>query len=329
VTTNDSVFTTVAGGGTVGITGTGFIGTALARRLRAAEVAVRGVDQRPDGSWTDLGAEVRTGDITSASDMAAFCAGCDTVVNTAAIVAESGDLAAFEHVNVTGAATVAAAARDAGARRFVHLSSVMVYGFDFADGITEAGPADGANNPYCITKIASEQAVLDLHDPGTFEVFVIRPGDVYGPGSVPWVLRPLEAMRLGLWATILPDGGGPSPLINHVHVDNLIDGIAVILASGRSGEAFVVADGERTTTAEYFGYLLAMLGLPEAPTVTASEAVAAGIDPEAVRYLLRRGTYSIDAVRSLGYEPAVELDEGMARVQAWLATQPDSGVATP
>jgi len=317
VTVNDAAFTTVAGGGTVGITGTGFIGTALARRLRAAGVAVRGVDLHPDVSWADLGAELRTGDITSADDMDAFCTGCDTVVHTAALVAESGDLAVFESVNVEGPLTVATAARDAGVRRFVHLSSVMVYGFDYPDGIDETGPTDGADNPYCITKIASEHAVLALHDPGVFDVFVIRPGDVYGPGSVPWVVRPYEAMRAGLWADI---GADAEPLINHVFIDNLIDGIGVVLAAGRSGEPFVITDQRRTTTAEFYRRLADLAGVGDIASVTADDAVAFGLDPQAVRYLMRRGTYSADKVAALGYAPAVDLDEGMAITGAWLAS---------
>jgi nucleoside-diphosphate-sugar epimerase len=317
VTANDYAFTTVAGGGTVGITGTGFIGTALARRLRAAGVAVRAIDLHPDGSWADLGAEVMTGDITSPDDMAGFCAGLDTVVHTAALVAESGDLAVFEAINVDGPVTVATAARDAGVRRFVHLSSVMVYGFDYPDGIDETGPTDGAGNPYCMTKIASEQAVLAVHDPGVFDVFIIRPGDVYGPGSVPWIVRPYEAMRAGLWADI---GAEQSPLINHVFIDNLLDGIGVVLASGRSGEPFVITDRRRTTTAEFYRRLGDLAGIGDIVSISADDAVAFGLDPQAVRYLMRLGTYSADKVASLGYDPAVDLDEGMAITGAWLAS---------
>jgi nucleoside-diphosphate-sugar epimerase len=319
VTANEFAFTTVAGGGTVGITGTGFIGTALARWLRAAGVAVRGVDLHPNPTWEAVDAATMVGDITNADDMAAFCAGLDTVVHTAALVAESGDLAVFEAANVDGPVTVATAARAAGVRRFVHLSSVMVYGFDYPDGITEDGPTDGAGNPYCITKIASEKAVLALHDPGVFDVFIIRPGDVYGPGSVPWIVRPWEAMQAGLWATI---GAEVEPVINHVYIDNLLDGIATVVASGRSGEPFVITDQRRTTTMEFYGHMLGWLGIDEVASVSAADAVALGLDPEAVRYLTRRGTYSADKVASLGYHPRVSLDEGMARTRAWLESRP-------
>lgn len=305
--------------GAIGITGTGFIGTAAARRWRAAGHPVRGVDLVPDadGAWAASGATTMAGDISDPDAMATFCADLDTVVHTAALVAESGDLEVFRAVNVEGTRVVATAAKAAGVRRFVHLSSVMVYGFDYPDGVTEAGPLDGADNPYCITKIESEEAVAALHDPGTFDVFTIRPGDVYGPGSVPWVVRPYEAMAAGVWAGI---GAELDPVINHVYVDNLLDGIEVVTSAGASGEPFVITDRQRTTTAAFYAPLVIDAGLdPDAlPQVTAADAVALGLDPEAVRYLTRRGVYSADKVAALGYTPAVDLDEGMARTRAWL-----------
>src|SRR5206468_3894419 len=103
---------------------------------------------------------------------------------------------------------------------FVHLSSVMVYGFSYLPDVDESGPMRGEGNPYCETKIESERAVLSL-DSRDFGVAVIRPGDVYGPGSVPWIARPLAMMQKGRF--FLPDGG--RGVINPVYVDNLVDGI--------------------------------------------------------------------------------------------------------
>ena len=49
------------------------------------------------------------------------------------------------------------------------------------------------------------------------------------------------------------------------------------------------------------------------------------VTPDAIRYLARRGTYSIEKARSLlGYEPAVDLDEGMRRSEEWLRAEGSS-----
>lgn len=306
-------------GDVIGITGGGgFIGTAVARRLAAAGHDVRGLDldDRGRAAWADLGGDLRTGDVTDAAVAEAFCEGLDTVVHTAAIVAESGEWAAFRAVNVEGPRTVATAARAAGARRFVHLSSVMVHGFDFPDDVAEDGPLDGADNPYCQTKVESEEAVLALLDPGTFDVLIVRPGDVYGPGSVPWTIRPVTLMRDGLWATI----EGDTSLQNHLYIDNLVDGIEAVLARGVPGVAYTFTDGARTTTREFFGRYLGALGI-EVPDLTADDALALGVDPEAVRYLTRRATYGGERARALGWHPRVDLDEGMARTLDWLSAE--------
>ncbi len=76
---------------------------------------------------------------------------------------------------------------------------------------------------------------------------------------------------------------------------------------------------------DFFGRYAAMLGIG-LPVASAEEVRAildrAGIGAETVDYLLRRGTYSIEkAGRVLGFEPAVSLDEGMARTERWLRDQ--------
>jgi len=300
----------------VGITGGGgFIGTALARRLRNEGDQVRGIDLTDAGAaaYAEIGADLVLGDICDPEAMSAFCEDLDVVIHTAAVVAESGDWDLFEQINVEGARTVAEAAKAAGVSRFVHFSSVMVYGFDFPDGVTEDGPFDGAGNPYCTTKIASEAVVLALHEPGVFDVVIIRPGDVYGPGSVPWTIRPVDLMRLGLWADF--DDG--TPVQNHVYIDNLVDGVLLVLAEGTPGEAYAITDDVRTTTGEFFSRYAAMLGIHNG-TMAAADALALGLDPEAVKYMTRRGAYSCEKVKALGYRPAVSLDAGMAQTRDWL-----------
>ena len=309
----------------------GFIGRRIAERASGRGMRVRGLEQSEEGAQSArrTGAEVVVGDVCDPAATRAACAGADVVIHTAAVVKEDGPRALYDRVNVGGTEQVARAARAAGVRRFVHLSSVMVYGFHYPPHVGEDGPLRGEGNPYCETKIESERVVRARHAPGVFEVTVIRPGDVYGPGSIPWVVRPFDLMRAGVF--VLPDGG--RGLVNHVHVDNLIDALFLAIEKDAS-DVFTVSDGVGATCLEYFGPIARAAGRPRIRTAPAGllrgafKVVQAGASllgkeapaaPSAVDYLMRPHAYSIDkARRELGFAPAIDFGEGMAGVCEWL-----------
>jgi len=328
-------------GKTIAITGIGgFIGRNVALRALSEGMKVRGVElcseiiqaMSSDPRFRDV--HFVCGDICDDEPILELCSGADVVVHTAAIVAEGGDYDLFWKVNVGGAANVASLARAAGARHFIHLSSVMVYGFSYPFNVDETGPFRGEGNAYCQTKLESEDAVMDFHHPGKMDVVIIRPGDVYGIGSQPWVIRPLRLMKSGLFA--LPAWG--NGVINHVHVDNLVDGIFWAITSNQGGEAFNITDGRITSCSEFFGQLGKMIGvpfIPRLPTKALSwfiKALEKGCEildkpapagEEGVSFLTRRNPVSGAKARALGYVPRKSLEEGMAEIGAWLKEYPD------
>ena len=322
---------------TVAVTGvSGFIGDAVARRYADAGATVRGLDRRtPDPADpltpdADPRVEYVVGDVTRPADLRRLVEGADIVVHTAAIVAESGDWRDFDRVNAQAPRWVALAARDAGARSFVHLSSVMVHGFDFPDGVAEDGPLDHATNPYCATKIRAEHLLRGLDRPGDFNVHIVRPGDVYGPYSTPWIVRPVQHMRDGTFLYVSPSA------INHVYIDNLVDAIETAVTAGAplSGVPVTATDGMATPSRQFYGYYADLIGMRFAPTVPgwlAEPAVGAlaavlprglrrrlDLDRESIRYLRRRGAYDMSRLRGLGWSPRVSLAEGRERTAAWL-----------
>ncbi|MFN9720657.1 MAG: NAD-dependent epimerase/dehydratase family protein, partial [Planctomycetota bacterium] len=291
---------------------------------------VRGLDLRP---LTNRAVEFEVGSVTCGDSVRRFVQGCDIILHTAAVVKEGGDPRLFEQINVDGTRTVVEAARSAGVRRFIHISSVMVYGFHLDSVVDEQSPLRGEGNPYCQTKIDSETMALSRHEAGEFDVTAIRCGDVYGPGSVPWTIRPVQMMKAGVF--MLPDGG--RGILNHVYIDNLVDGILLAMCSPKSGTAFNLTDDRATTCREFFEYYGRMLGrrrLRSAPglILRASLCIAAGLQrllrqepsilPESISYLTRPGKYSVEKARAeLGFEPRIDLPEGMRRTQQWLATK--------
>ncbi|MFM7423429.1 MAG: NAD-dependent epimerase/dehydratase family protein [Elainella sp.] len=324
------------------ITGiTGFIGSRAAELAQARGIKVRGLVRSPDRATAlkDQGIEVVIGDITDPTAAAAACQGVDLVLHTAAMVQIDGDPEAFRRVNQQGALTMAQAAKQQGVQAFVHLSSVMVYGFDYPAYATESAPLRGENNPYCQTKIDSEREVLKLSQPPGaglpgFGVIVIRPGDVYGPNSGAWVVEPLSYMRRKEFA--LPKLG--KGCLNHVYVDNLIDAIFLTLEQEAYGEVFNITDGQQTSCKDYFTKLAAVAGLPAPillPTFLAKfllqqrikkqqkQGVPIDLPSDSINWMSRPHPYSIQKAQAqLGYQPQVSLEQGMEQIRLWLQSHP-------
>ena len=309
----------------------GFIGQVITRHLEAKGVEVVGVDSHTGGR-----PGLFTGDISTLGDWQRAFTGCDLVIHTAAVVSNAVDADTTWRVNVLGTRNVIEAATAAGVKRLVHLSSVRAFSdVNFPDGVTERWPVRTDGNAYVDTKIASEHVVLQAHAAGEIAVTIIRPGDVYGPGSRPWVVLPIEAMKSGSFA--LPAGG--KGIFSPVYVDDLVTGLIQAAEHPAGAGQILTLSGPRTTTTlEFFGHLHRMLGRSGNPkTVPMSLALLASgivafiaklrgvgteLNPTTIRYLARTGGYSSDKARAMvGYTPSVDLEEGMKRTEAWLRIQ--------
>lgn len=309
----------------------GFIGRSIAQRLRAEGVSVAGVDAHADPA-----AGTVAGDISEPGPWQDAVAGSDLVIHTAAVVSNAVDAETTWRVNVLGTRRVVDAAAAAGVERLVHLSSVRAFSdLDYPDGVDEQWPVRTDGNAYVDTKIASEHVVLQAHAAGEVAATIIRPGDVYGPGSRPWVVLPIEAMKDGSFA--LPAGG--RGVFSPVFVDDLLDGlITAATHPAAAGQVLTLTGPSTVSTADYFGHLHRMLGRSgNARTVPTPVAVGFAalvstiarvrgrqteVNPTTVRYLARTGGYSsAKAQRLIGYAPRVDLDEGMRRTEAWLRAE--------
>jgi nucleoside-diphosphate-sugar epimerase len=309
------------------ITGIGeFIGLRTAELALARGMKVCGLELSPEKAQQaeQLGASVRIGSTNDEVILAKACEGADIVLHTASKNDAGGAIDAFRQINVEGTINTATAAKCSGVKAFIHLSSVMVYGFRFPDHVTEEGPLGGEKNPFCQTKIESEQEVLKFNCPHEFGVTIIRAGDVYGPGGSVWVMRPLTMMQKKKFVLI----NGGRGICNHLYIDNLIDGIFLAMEKEAYGEAFNLTDGCQTTWREYYEQLADIGGQPKpvisAPALVAKTALRqmgkkADLLPESIDFVTRSHAYSIQkAIRVLGYSPNIGLEQGMQRTGEWL-----------
>lgn len=309
-----------------------FIGLRAAELALAQGMKVRGLQSAnvQDKKLQNLGVEIIVGSITDYAIAQKACQGVDIVLHTAQLAQEAGAINDFRQINVDGAVNIAKAAKVAGVKTFVHLSSVLVYGFDYPANVTESEPLSTQNNPYCQTKIEAETALLQLNNPPDFGVVILRAGDIYGPGSIPWIVRPVHFMRQKLFACANDSPG----IINHVYVDNLIDAMFLAIEKETYGEIFNITDGKETFGKDYFNRLAEISGSP-APLSLGKDEIKlflklrvqgqklfrqkADILPESIDFMTRSHVYSIAKSQALlNYAPKVNLEEGLRRTQEWL-----------
>lgn len=307
----------------------GFMGAAVSEKLRSLGYEVSGVDMTAQGDTRVTGA-----DISAPGSWQDLAAGCELVIHTAAIVSNSSSWDSAWAVNVRGTRNVVEACRDGGVQRLLHVSSAAVYSHDRPPVVTEELPVRPSKRVYGDTKIAAEQVIWQAHAAGEVTATVVRPGDVYGPGSRPWTVLPVQMLSAG--QVILPARG--HGLMNPLYVTDLVAGlVAAATSPAGEGQVFNLSGPEAVETHEFFGHYCAMLGIggPRvAPTLLA--VAVATLVGGTLRTLGRpseasAGTMAMLATGArisnqkasdiLGWQPQVDLDEGMELTEAWLRAE--------
>lgn len=304
---------------TVAVTGaSGFIGGRVVERLAlGTQARVRPV-VRGFGRAARLSVlpqerlEFRQADLLDTDGLRAAFEGCDTVVHCA--FGSAGDEADRWAASVEGTANVLAAARGAGVRRVVHLSTIDVYDPAVTGDLTEespARPADPADREYEQQKLAAERLVLDAHGHG-LETVVLQPGVVYGPWGGQWTTAQLQRAE-GDFAA-LPTGEDTG-VCNAVYVDDLAD--AVLLATGKeaaAGQRFLVGNGEPLGWGRFFDSIRSLRGLG-APAAQGAENPVPDWELDLYRSTAR-ARYD-KAERLLGFTARTSFTEGMQLTGQW------------
>lgn len=174
----------------------GFIGRHVVATARAAGHTVAALVRDPGtvpGNWaTDPGIAVAELDLTAPQApgrLAALLAGMNAVIHAAAVM--RGDPARQVEATVAATETVLAALKSCSAApRLVLVSSLSVYdGRALATGatLTEASPLEAdpmARDAYCRAKLAQESHVRRAAEAQGFDLWILRPGAVFGPGQL-------------------------------------------------------------------------------------------------------------------------------------------------
>lgn len=238
---------------------TGFIGGHLTARLlregRAVRVLCRDPARFRAGAGAGAGAlEVVVGDLKDRDSLVRAATGVERVFHCAGQVADWGRAEDFEAANVRGTEWLLEASR--GVRRFIHLSSIAVFGVPSPPYFDDSTPYGPGKDLYSGTKIAGEKLVLSQRD---VEVTVLRPPVVYGPHGT-WLEEPLKMIRQGKMFLL----GGGRGTCHPCYIENLVDALLLVAEHPRAaGQAYIVGDGEPLTFREYFNEVSRIAGKGE------------------------------------------------------------------
>lgn len=320
---------------TVLVTGaSGFLGSHLTHALVKRGVTPR-VLIRPNSRREALPpSQIETceGDLRDPETIKRAVAGIDVIYHCAATM--KGSKEEFFASNVQGTQQMLAAAQSSGVQRFVHVSSVAVYGPGEKTIVRENDeydPFPEKRGYYTWTKIESDRLALQFAKEQSLPVTVLRPGIIYGPGAKPFFAR-LHYNLKGKAHVVI---GQPNALLPLVFVESVVE--ALILAGAKPVEdlpVYNIVDG-----AILQGDLLqlqaeAMEGRVR-PIYLPPRLIGAGATvlekayrllgkgaPALSRYRVQRACQSLahdttKARQALGWRPVISLPEGLKQTWQW------------
>ncbi|MBI4840475.1 MAG: SDR family oxidoreductase [candidate division NC10 bacterium] len=298
--------------------GAGFIGSNLAHALVARGESVRIVDDFSMGRPQNLGGiedrvEVVRGDVRDPAVVAHAVRGIEIILHQAALnsnprsIKEPGPTNA---VNVAGTLLLLEAARAAGTRRVVYASSSSVYGESPVLPKTEELPLQ-PKAPYGVSKLAAELYCRVFTQVYGLETVSLRYFNVFGPRQRPdseyaaVIPRFLRRLLAGNRPVIYGDGEQSR---DFTAVDNVVE--ANLLAAEATqgvGEVFNVACGQASTLNQVAAWLNQLLGTDLPPIYEPPRPAD-----------IRHSYASIrKAERVLGYQPRLDVREGLRRTIDW------------
>lgn len=227
----------------IGIVGaSGFVGNRAIELLHTGGTEVRAIGRSATSfdRLTHRDIDCQVANAFDRAQLESAFRGCDVVIHS--ILGSPG------LIRGTIAPTYQAA-QNAGVRRILYLSSMIVHRPAPAPGTTESSPFV-ENQPYPAhpAKIDAERSLLKLRQKGTVEVAIFRPGIVFGPRSR-WVSDLADQLAQGT-AYLIGTGNG---ICNTVYIDNLIQAMRLAMTAPKAdGEAFFVGDRECVTWFDFY-----------------------------------------------------------------------------
>jgi len=298
--------------------GAGFIGSHLVRFFLERGERVRVLDNFSTGKPENLSEvegkiELVQGSLSSESDVEAAVDGVDFVLHQAAIpsVPRSVEFPLESHEsNATGTLRLLRYAAEAGVRRLVYASSSSVYGANPTLPKVEAMPTEPMS-PYAVSKLCAEQYAVVFHHLYGLETVSLRYFNVFGPRQDPnspysgVVSRFIDAIASGSPPTIHGDG---EQTRDFTYVENVARAnFAATERPEAAGSVYNIGCAARVSVNELWRVMAELSGSTLEPRYAPARS---GDVPHSLADIGR-------ARKDLGFEPAIDLREGLRRTLSY------------
>jgi len=203
-------------------------------------------------------------DVRDASALKRVLPGVDAVVHFAAETHVDRSLISgdeFIQTNVQGTFTLAGAARSAGVKRFVHVSTDEVYG-SVSRGKTPEDYPFNPSSPYAASKAASDHMAFSYWHTFGYPVMVTRCTNNFGNFQYPEKFLPLFITN-AMDDRPLPVYGKGTNVRNWIHVLDHCEAVELVLKKGKPGEAYNIAGDKEWRNIDVAHLILKYLGKPK------------------------------------------------------------------
>ncbi|MCF6138248.1 NAD-dependent epimerase/dehydratase family protein [Pseudalkalibacillus berkeleyi] len=220
-----------------GVTGT--LGERVAKSFISKGANVRGLirNEKDADKFLKYGMNTVVGDLSDVHSIIEATKHVDIVIHCAAYLGDDRENAVLS--NVVGVDHLAQSALKAGVKKFIHISSISVYGEPEEGSYDESSPlCDAHNEIYVETKVKSERILYKYLSKG-LDVMILRPGAICAEENSYWGDRQIYRMI----ETETVDWVHTEDVISWVHADNLVEMIHLVLLNGTKGQAYNAIDG--------------------------------------------------------------------------------------
>jgi len=318
----------------------GFLGTALCRFLRAANIDVIGFSRNDYPHLTAIGVTQIQGDLQDFNSLNNAMKRCDLVFHVASKAGIWGDKTSYFEANVKGTNNIIKGCQINAIKHLVYTSTPSVT-FDGKDesGINESQPyAKQFLNFYGLSKALAEKNILDSNST-TLKTVALRPHLIWGPGDQHLIPRVIARAKAGKLKLV----GKTDKLVDTIYIDNAVYAhllAAVELINEQSkcaGKAYFLSNDQPIPMPDMLNKIIAAANLPPVTArVPACLAYFVGTllewwylktnnhnEPIMTRFVAKQLStshyFDISAAKQdFNYQALISIDQGMLTVKASL-----------